>query len=242
MSKFKGYKRSFALACVLLGLTSGKTIVSQTRIPNAVSNQERVTVKSTSPNLLLAKSKDTGRISSNKNLGRMVLLLAPTEEQEAAAAKLVADQNHASSPNFHKWISPTEFGAQFGVADEDTAQVKQWLLSQGLTVHSISNSRRFIVFSGNVSQVENAFSTQMHSYTYKDKSFISNSTDIQIPAALRQVVKGVVRLHSDLIAPSLMLGKKVPFQKKNGQFTFGVWLALHVAGGFCHHLQREAAL
>ena len=168
--------------------------------------------------------------------------MLPQKNKKQPQRKLVADQNDASSPNFHKWISPTEFGAQFGVADEDTAQVKQWLLSQGLTVHAISNSRRFIVFSGNVSQVENAFSTQMHSYTYKDKSFVSNSTDIQIPAALRQVVKGVVRLHSDPIAPSLMLGKKVPFQKKNGQFTFGDGSHLHVAGGFCHDLQRAAAL
>ncbi len=221
MNLFNEYKRSVALACVLLGLTSGETIVSQTRIPNAVSNQERVTVKATSPNLLLAKSKETGRLSSNQKLGRMVLLLAPTTQQEEAAAQLVADQNDASSPNYHKWISPTDFGTQFGIADEDVAQVKQWLMSQGLTVHAISNSRRFIVFSGNVSQVENAFSTQMHSYTYNNKTFISNSSDIQIPAALRQVVKGVVRLHSDPVAPSLMLGKKVPFQKKNGQFTFG---------------------
>ncbi len=221
MSKFKGYKRSVALACIALGLASGKVVLSQTRIPNAVSTQERVTVKGTSPNLLLAKSKDTGRISSNKDLGRMVLLLAPTAEQEAAAAQLVADQNDASSANYHKWITPAEFGSQFGVADEDTAQVSQWLVSQGLTVHAISNSRRYIVFSGNVSQVENAFSTQMHSYIYNDKSFISNSTDIQIPSALRQVVKGVVRLHSDPSAPSVVLGKKVPFQKKNGQFTFG---------------------
>jgi Pro-kumamolisin, activation domain/Bacterial Ig-like domain (group 3) len=221
LSKFSWYKRSASLACVLLGLASGKPVISQTRIPNAISNQERVTVKATSPNLLLAKSKDTGRLSGNQRLGRMVLLLAPTPEQESAAAQLVADQNDASSLNFHKWMSPTGFGTQFGVADEDTAQVKQWLLSQGLTVHAISNSRRFIVFSGNVSQVENAFSTQMHSYTYNDKAFVSNSTDIQIPAALRQVVKGVVRLHSDPVAPSVVLGKKVPFQKKNGQFTFG---------------------
>jgi hypothetical protein len=221
LNAFNEYKYSVAAACIFLGLMSGETVVSQTRIPNAISNQERVTVKATSPNLLLAKSKETGRLSSNQQLGRMVLLLAPTQEQEDAAAQLVADQNDASSPNFHKWISPTEFGTRFGVADEDTAQVKQWLQSQGLTVNAVSNSRRFIIFSGNVSQVENAFSTQMHSYTYNNKSFISNSTDIQIPAALRQVVKGVVRLHSDPKASSLMLGNKVPFQKKNGQFTFG---------------------
>ena len=91
----------------------------------------------------------------------------------------------ASSPSFHRWLTPAEFGQQFGVADSDAAQVQQWLQSQGFTVHEVSQSHRFIVFSGNASQVENAFSTEMHTYSYKGQSFISNSKNIQIPAALQ---------------------------------------------------------
>ena len=96
----------------------------------------------------------------------------------------------------------------------------QWLESQGFTVHQVSQSRRFIVFSGNVAQVENAFSTQMHSYTLNNKSFISNSSDIQFPAALRNVVKGVVRLHSNPSSPAVVGGAKVYFKKSGAQFTF----------------------
>lgn len=221
MTKNRRFMRLASLACALLGLTCAPALVAQARIPSTINNQERVAVKGTSPNLLLAKSKDTGRISSNQKLGRMVLSLAPTATQDAAAAKWVAAQHDSSSPSYHKWLTPTEFGNKFGVTDEEAGQVQQWLQSQGLTVHGISKSHRFIIFSGNVSQVENAFSTQMHSYTYKDQTFIANSSDIQIPAALKNVVKGVVRLHSDPKAPAVLLGKKIPFQKKSGQFTFG---------------------
>jgi subtilase family serine protease len=88
-------------------------------------------------------------------------------------------------------------------------------------VHEVSHSRQFIVFSGTVSQAEDAFSTQMHSYEHNAKPFISNATDMQIPAALSPVVRGVVRLHSDPRASLAFMGGKVHFKKSPGHFTFG---------------------
>jgi pro-kumamolisin-like protein/Big-like domain-containing protein len=202
-----------SLACAL-------TAMSQTRIVNTIKNEERVAVRgTTSP--LIAKSVETGRMAGGQNLGRMLLLLAPTAEQEQAAEQLIGDLHDPSSPSYHQWLTPAEFGKRFGVAEADAAQVQQWLQRQGLTVHEVSQSRRFIVFGGTVSQVQDAFSTEMHTYTYKDKSFISNSGDIQIPAALQPVVKGVVRLHSDPRMSEVVMGGKVHFNKSTGKFEAG---------------------
>jgi hypothetical protein len=60
---------------VLLGLASGQTLMSQSRIQSTIKNQERVVVKG-STSSLLARSIDTGRISGGQNLGKMLLLLA----------------------------------------------------------------------------------------------------------------------------------------------------------------------
>ena len=95
------------------------------------------------------------------------------------------------------WLSPQEYGERFGVTAQDAATVQGWLQAQGLTVHEIAQGRRFVTFSGTVAQVEKAFATEMHNYTFKNKKFVSNTKDMQIPAALQPVVKGVVRLHSD---------------------------------------------
>ena len=170
MSTKNGLVCIAAMACALLGIAGGQTALCQTRISVTVNNNVRQVVQGTAPKSLIANSTDAGRISGNQKLGRMLLLLAPSAKQDAAAAKTVTALHDASSPTFHKWLTPAEFGHQFGMDEKDVAQVQQWLQSQGLTVHEVSQSRRFIVFSGNVSQVENAFSTQMHSYTYKDKS------------------------------------------------------------------------
>src|SRR5271170_6331271 len=192
----------------------------QSRILSPIRNEERITVAgSTSP--LVKASVDNGRMPGGQNLGRMLLMLAPAPELDQQAQQLLAALHDASSPSFHKWLTPAQFGEQFGVAAADATTVQNWLQTQGLTVHEISQSRRFIVFSGSASQVKNTFSTEMHSYSYKGQNFISNSSDVQIPAALQAVVKGVVRLHSDPKASSsALLGAKVHFKKSKGNFTF----------------------
>ena len=73
---------------------------------------------------------DAGRLPGGQDLGRMVLMLSPTAEQDQAAAELVASQHDSSSPSFHKWLTPAQFGAQFGVAADDATKVQQWLQGQ----------------------------------------------------------------------------------------------------------------
>jgi subtilase family serine protease len=153
-----------AFASLLLALASPQLSSSQTRIVSPVKIEDRVAVKGTT-SALLAKSSDTGRLPASQNLGRMLLLLAPVPEQDQAASQLVRNLHDPSSTSYHKWLTPAEFGARFGVADADAAQVQQWLQERGLIVHEVSLSRRFVVFSGNVAQVERAFSTEMHHYS-----------------------------------------------------------------------------
>ena len=216
-------RRFVGFLSLLLILGWGQAALSQalpqTRIVTEVKNEQRVAVEGTTP-AFLAVSSETGRLPGGQNLGRMILQLTATDEQEQAAEKLVSDLHDPSSPSFHNWLTPSEFGQKFGVTEQDAAKVQQWLQSQGLTVHELAQSRRYIVFSGTVSQVETAFATQMHSYAYKNKKFISNSSDIQIPAALRSVVQGVVRLHSDPRSSTAYMGTKIHFKKAGSQFTF----------------------
>jgi len=205
----------FSLLISVLGAPAVQA-QAQSRIPSSIRNEERAVVTgSTSP--LVKVSIDHGRLPAGQRLGRMLLMLAPTADQQQQAADLIASLHDSSSPSFHKWLTPAQYGEQFGVAAEDASTVQQWLQSQGLTVHEVSQSRRFVVFSGNVSQVERAFSTEMHSYSLNNNKFIANSTDVQIPTALSQVVKGVVRLHDDPSKPDLKIGQKIPVNKKTGK-------------------------
>ncbi len=125
----------------------------------------------------------------------MLLVLQPSPEQEAALQDLLAAQHDPLSPLYRQWLTPQEFGSRFGVSDQDLDTITAWLRSKGLQINNVANSRRYIEFSGVVSQVENAFHTEMRHYVRNGVQHLANSTDISIPEALAPVVAGVASLN-----------------------------------------------
>jgi len=143
----------------------------------------------------LRHAADLGRLSGSAAMNHMVMVLQPSPEQNHALQSLLDQQLDSGHANFHKWMTPEQFGTQFGVADADIAQVTSWLTQQGFAVENVSPSKRFIQFSGNVGQVEFAFKTEMHRYNVHGAIHVANSTDISVPAALKPVISGVPTLH-----------------------------------------------
>ncbi|HXM62150.1 MAG TPA: protease pro-enzyme activation domain-containing protein, partial [Terriglobales bacterium] len=77
----------------------------------------------------------------------------------------------------------------------DVAKISVWLQMHGMEIEEVTAGRRVIVFSGTAAQVASAFHTQIHAYKVGDELHHANATDPKIPAALAQVVGGVLSLH-----------------------------------------------
>jgi pseudomonalisin len=69
------------------------------------------------------------------------------------------------------------------------------LQGHGMEVEEVTAGRRSIIFSGTAARVQAAFHTQIHVYKIGDEVHHANVKDPEIPAALVQVVGGVVSLH-----------------------------------------------
>ena len=134
---------------------------------------------------------------------RMLLVLKRSPEQEAALLKLLDDQQDKSSASYHKWLTPEQFGQQFGPADADIQAVTSWLQSHGFQVAPVSKGRVTIEFSGTAAQVQEAFHTAIHKYEVNGESHWANANDPEIPAALAPVVAGVHSLHNFYAKPQL---------------------------------------
>jgi len=165
------------------------------RIVQAVDNKQMVTLKG-NVNPFARAEFDQGLVPDDQPLRRMLLLLQRAPDQEAALRQLLDDQQSKGNPNFHQWLTPEQFGAQFGAADSDLRAISQWLTSQGFSDIHVMPGRTVIEFSGNAGQVRNAFHTQMHRFRVDAEDHFANSSDLQIPAALAPVVAGVVSLHN----------------------------------------------
>jgi hypothetical protein len=160
------------------------------RIVSYVDESSRTTLKGNVPHLARAEF-DQGEADATTQLTNMRLVLSRSSEQQAALDSYLAQLQDKSSPNYHKWLTPQQFGTLYGPADSDIAALVGWLQSHGFTVEPLSPGHTNIAFSGSVSQVEEAFHTSIHSFQTADAQFYSNTTDPQIPAALAGVVMGI---------------------------------------------------
>jgi len=162
-------------------------------------NESRLTKLTGNVSAALRSAVDQGELSSSTQLNRMVLVLSRSAAQQEALDEYKAELQSKSSPNYHKWLTPEQFGKLYGPADSDIAVIVAWLQSRGLTVDEVSTGRTYIAFSGMVGQVEAAFRTSIHSFQGRDQQFSSNISDPSIPSALATVVAGVA--HLDTIRP-----------------------------------------
>ncbi len=139
---------------------------------------------------------DQGAVADSTPMNRMLLLLQRSPDQEAALRQLMDEQQSKDSANFHQWLTPDQFGKQFGPADADVQAITDWLIRQGFRGIKVAAGRTVIEFSGNVGQVRNAFHTDIHKFNVKGEWRQANISDPQIPVALTPVVAGVVSLHN----------------------------------------------
>ena len=188
----------YALLPAVFFMICVASLQSQSSRPGLISQEvnesDLITLKgNTHPLATLAA--DRGIVPPSTPEDRMVLLLRRSPMQEVALDSLIQSLHDPNSSNFHQWLTPAQFGAQWGAVDSDVSTVTAWLQSHGFEVKGPSAGRTLIEFSGTAGQVQSAFHTEIHLYQVNGEMHHANASDPQIPAALAPVVAGVARLN-----------------------------------------------
>jgi Tectonin domain/Pro-kumamolisin, activation domain len=139
---------------------------------------------------------DRGAAPESLPMQRILLVLQRAPEQETALRQLLDDQQNKSSPNYHAWLTPEQFGQRFGPADADVQAVTGWLTSQGFQVDRVAAGQTVIEFSGTAALVHRALHTEIHKFVVNGEEHWANVSDPQIPAALAPVVAGIASLNN----------------------------------------------
>ncbi|MEO8658001.1 MAG: protease pro-enzyme activation domain-containing protein [Bryobacteraceae bacterium] len=181
-----------ALTCSLVAQPRANQ--STSRVKGAIDRQVRV-VRSGDRHPLARPEYDAGAVSPNTRLQRMILVLLPDEEQQQALLTLLEAQRNPHAPEYRQWITPQAFGERFGVSGEDIERVTVWLEEQGFEVEPVPAGRRSLVFTGMAAQVDRAFHSEVHRFVVNGEDHLANAADLEIPAALADVVAGVASLH-----------------------------------------------
>jgi hypothetical protein len=62
---------------------------------------------------------DLGSVEESFPLDGLTLHVKPSASQERELRKLLREQQDPASPNYHKWLTPEQYGARFGISQSD---------------------------------------------------------------------------------------------------------------------------
>jgi outer membrane protein assembly factor BamB len=155
-------------------------------------------------------ANDRGKVSEDFALEHMMLLLRRAPEQEQALDREIDQLHDPQSPDYHHWLTPEQFGRQFGLGRQDLDTITGWLKSHGFRINVVYPDGMVIDFSGIARQVRESFHTEIHTLEVDGAKHFANMSDPQIPAALAPAVVGIVSLHDFVPQPAFTYGAGCP--------------------------------
>ena len=165
------------------------------RITQPIDESSRITLSGTVHPLARA-ANDRGSAPDGMQLDRLQIVLKRSSTQESALQQLIAEMHTPGTASYHKWLTPDQFGQQFGPSDSDVATIESWLQSHGFGSVKLNPGRQTLEFSGSVAQFRSTFHAEIHKYQVNGEAHYANATDPQIPAALASVVGGFGSLNN----------------------------------------------
>ncbi len=166
---------------------NSKLILPNSRIPQAETMQ------------------DLGAVSPDQVIAGITLVFNRSAEQEADLQKLLEQQQDAKSPLYHQWLTPSDFGARFGMPAADLEAAESWLAARGFGAISVSPGLDRITFTGTASEVGAAFGSELHRYKANGEEHFAPSSDLSLPAALQPVTAAVLHLSDFRPQPTAVL-------------------------------------
>jgi subtilase family serine protease len=188
---------------------------------------------------ILVKSQKMVKLKSDKRLNLVVSFKVNNEKE---LRDLISDIYNPKSTNYHKWLSPEEFGEKFGRSEKEINDVVNWFTAQGFTVEEVWTNHLSISFSAPSENIERAFQLEINEYKGLDgRIFYSNSKTPKLPRELRSITSDIYglnnaylyktnsRLHpfseeqKELLKESIKSGKKIDknFRIGNSPIFFG---------------------
>jgi uncharacterized repeat protein (TIGR01451 family) len=124
-----------------------------------------------------------GSLSATTNLNLAIGL--PLRNKEGLT-NLLQQIYDPASPNYHKYLTPEQFTAQFGPTEQDYQKVIDFAKANGLVVMDTKPNRELLNVRGKASDVEKAFQVKLRIYQHptEAREFFAPDTEPVLDATL----------------------------------------------------------
>jgi subtilase family serine protease len=174
---------------------------------------------------------DRGRVPDSLPQEHILMMLRRSGPKERELQQFIGRQYDPHSPDFHRWLTPQQFGERFGPSTQDIGKVTQWLTQHGFRLNNVPASGLFVDFSGTAGQVAQAFHTEIHHYRINGQDHYANASDPYIPSALAPVVSGFRALNDFHPRPLLRRPGTAHLDRTTGKWSRESAVGSHLTSG-----------
>jgi kumamolisin len=160
-------------------------------VPATAATEPLVTLADNAAPLI--NSARTGDVAAGQPITAALSLKLHNQQ---ALEKFLADVQNPASPQYHHFLTPAQFNAEFGPTQADVDKAVSFLGKSGLTGIEVSGNRQAITFTGSAAQLESAFHTRLGTYhdQASGRNFFANDAAPTVAADVSNVVANVVGL------------------------------------------------
>lgn len=112
---------------------------------------------------------------------------------QSALLQLAQDVYDPSSPQYHQFLTQTDYEQQFAPTATAEHTVQQYFDAYGMQTRIVNHSVRV---SGTVKQIKQALHVQMNDYRLQQQLGHANATEPQVPAEIGQLISGISGLNT----------------------------------------------
>ena len=153
---------------------------------------------------LAVPAADQGEAAESLPLPQITIHFKLSASQQSELNRLLEQQQDPSSSQYHRWLTPDEYGSRFGVSQEDLNKVVSWLQASGFTNVQVNRSRTAVSMSGTAALVRSVLGASIHRYQVGGKAHYANSSDPLLPGALAGIVSAIRGLNDFHPRPHLL--------------------------------------
>jgi kumamolisin len=112
--------------------------------------------------------------------------------------QLLADLTNPASLRYRQYLTPSQFGANFGPTPSDADRVSDFLKSKNLSVSAVASDRTFVKATGTTAQVEAALGVTLNIHkNAKGEIYFANAEAPSIPVELSGIILAIHGLDNE---------------------------------------------
>ncbi|OOG38233.1 PKD domain-containing protein [Rhodanobacter sp. C05] len=209
--QFSGYRKALLPAALSLAMFSLSAHAADTWVStNTHASIQKSAVANVSTLVMTGHPAiDASQIMPLEASKQLHVVLSLNLRNAAQLQTFLRELNQPGSANYHKYLTPAQFKAQYAPTDAQVQAVVAHLQKYGFSNISVTPNNMLVSANGTPMSASGAFNTSLKTFSYNGKQHFANDTDVAVPQALGGIVGSVLGLQ-DINKPHVMSHRVTP--------------------------------